>query len=111
VPDPEIIALAERLAATPGPGPVWTHTSADLNVNLLSFREEQGVPPHINDEVDVLVIGVAGAGLVEVDGRAHRLAAGDLLMIPKGARRSLRSAGGPFAYLTCHRRRGGLMPI
>jgi quercetin dioxygenase-like cupin family protein len=110
MPDPEIVHLAERLAATPGPGPVWTHASADLNVNLLSFDAGQGVPAHVNEEVDVLIVGVAGEGVVEVNGATHALTAGQVLVIPKGARRSLRSAGGPFAYLTCHRRRGGLMP-
>ncbi len=107
---PQILTPAEVLARESGPGPVWTHTSADLNVNLLSFDQDQGVPAHVNDEVDVLLVVVAGEGVLELDGTPHPLHAGQACLIPKGTSRAIRSAGGPFAYLTCHRRRAGLMP-
>ncbi|MGD9891273.1 MAG: cupin domain-containing protein [Dehalococcoidia bacterium] len=107
---PEILTTAEVLARVPGPGPVWTRSSADLNVNLLSFDRGQGVPAHVNDEVDVLLVVVAGEGAIEIDGVVHSVRAGQVCLIPKGAERAIHSAGGPFAYLTCHRRRGGLMP-
>ena len=107
---PEILTPAEVLARVLGPGPVWTRSSADLNVNLLSFDRGQGVPAHVNDEVDVLLVIVSGAGVLEIDGAVHPIRAGQVCLIPKGAERAIRSAGGLFAYLTCHRRRGGLMP-
>jgi quercetin dioxygenase-like cupin family protein len=107
---PEIVTAAEVLARVPGPGPVWTHSSADLNINLLSFDQGQGVPAHVNDEVDVLLVVVAGEGVLQLDGTAHPVRAGQVCLIPKGVERAIRSAGGPFAYLSCHRRRGGLMP-
>ena len=89
--------------------PVWASQSADLNVNLLVWGADEGVVAHVNSEVDVLLVGIAGDGLVEVDGMAHPLRVGQAL-IPKGARRAIRSTGGRFAYLTCHRRRAGLWP-
>ena len=107
---PEIMTPAEVLARVVGPGPVWTRSSSDLNVNLLSFDRGQGVPAHVNDEVDVLLVVVAGEGVIVTDGATHTLRTGQVCLIPKGAERGIRSAGGPFAYLTCHRRRGGLMP-
>jgi len=107
---PAIVEVAALLAAAEGPGPVWSATTVDLNVNLIAFDAGQGVPPHVNDEVDVLILAVSGEGVVEVDGVAHRLGAGHLCLIPKGASRSIRALGGRFAYVTCHRRRGGLMP-
>jgi quercetin dioxygenase-like cupin family protein len=107
---PEILTPAEVLARESGPGPVWTRSSADLNVNLLSFDRGQGVPAHVNDEVDVLLVVVAGEGVLEIDGAAHPVRAGQVCLIPKGVARAIRSDGGPFAYLSCHRRRGGLMP-
>jgi quercetin dioxygenase-like cupin family protein len=58
--------------------------------------------------VDVLLVGVSGSGLVEVDGEEHRLGPGKLIFIPKGTRRSTRSLSEGFAYLTVHRRRGPL---
>ncbi len=108
---PAIVTLAQRLAADRGPdGPVFSLSSADLNLNLLRFDAGRGVPAHVNAEVDVLLVGVAGEGVLEIDGVARPFGAGQLCLVPPGARRAIRSAGGPFAYLTCHRRRGGLMP-
>jgi quercetin dioxygenase-like cupin family protein len=90
-------------------GAVWTlEGSADLNANLIRFGTGQGVEEHANDEVDVLFLGVSGSGTVVVDGEEHVLSAGTLVFVPRGARRSTRSASEDFAYLTVHRRRGPL---
>ena len=107
---PEIMSVAHQLGATAGPGPVWTHTSEDLNVNLLAFDAGQGVPLHVNHQLDVLIVVLSGEGVLEVDGVVRPIQAGEVCVIPRGTARSIRSAGGPFAYLTCHRRRGGLWP-
>jgi mannose-6-phosphate isomerase-like protein (cupin superfamily) len=103
----DLAALARDAA---GRGPAWTLRSEDLDVNLLVFGAGEGVAEHVNGEVDVLLVGVAGEGVVAVDGRPHPLGAGQAVLIPKGARRSIRAAGERFAYLTCHRRRQGLWP-
>ncbi len=98
----------QKVAAGAGPGGVvWTlEGSEDLNANLVRFGPGRGVGEHANDEVDVLVIGVSGSGVVVVDGDEHALEAGRLVFVPKGSRRSIRSASEGFAYLTVHRRRG-----
>jgi quercetin dioxygenase-like cupin family protein len=90
--------------------PVWAYQSADLNVNLLAWDAGEGVVEHINSEVDVLLVGIAGEGRVEVDGTVHALRAGQAIIVPKGARRAIHAASDRFAYLTCHRRRAGLWP-
>ena len=90
--------------------PVWAYQSADLNVNLLVWGADEGVVEHVNSEVDVLLVGIVGDGLIEVDGMAHLLRSGQAVIIPKGVRRAIRSTSGRFAYLTCHRRRAGLWP-
>ncbi|HLZ68919.1 MAG TPA: cupin domain-containing protein [Dehalococcoidia bacterium] len=109
---PAIVTLAERLAADRGPdGPAFSLSSGDLNVNLVRFDAGRGVPEHVNAELDVLLLGIAGQGVLEIEGVARPFGAGQLCLVPLGARRAIRSAGGPFAYLTCHRRRGGLMPV
>jgi quercetin dioxygenase-like cupin family protein len=92
-PRAEVISLAGLLAEAGGAGPIWTRTSADLNVNVLS------VPA-----------ALAGEGELRVDGAASRLGPGDLCLIPRGSVRSTHATGDRFVYLTCHRRRGGLMP-
>lgn len=104
------IADFDELLAAAGQGPLWSMTSEDFNVNLVRFEGGNGVASHVNDEVDVLVIVIAGKGIVEVDGVSQAIAAGQLCLIPKGVARSIRSAGDAFAYLSCHRRRGGIWP-
>lgn len=90
--------------------PAWAMRSADLNANLLVFDGIDGVAEHVNNEVDVLVVCVAGSGVITIDGVAHPITANQAVLIPVGASRSLAAAGSRFAYLTCHRRRAGLWP-
>jgi quercetin dioxygenase-like cupin family protein len=104
------VNLATLARAATAPGAAWTHQSEDLNVNVLVFASGDGVGEHINTEVDVLLVGITGAGAVTVGGTRQTLRAGHALLIPKGANRSIRSESDPFAYLTCHSRRGGLWP-
>ena len=91
-------------------GPAWTHRGEDLDANLLVFAAGEGVAEHVNAEVDVLLVGIAGDGVVDVDGTRRVLRAGQALIVPKGARRGTRGVSERFAYLTCHRRRAGLWP-
>ena len=106
---PDVASLADFLTAADGPGPVWTRTSGDLNVNVLAFPAGGGVPTHVNDEVDVLVVALAGEGNLTIGSERRRLGPGDVCLIAKGSARSIRAVGGRFVYLTCHRRRAGLM--
>jgi quercetin dioxygenase-like cupin family protein len=90
-------------------GVVWAlDASEDLNANLVHFGAGRGVGEHVNDEVDIVFVGVSGAGFVEVGGRAHALEPGKLVFVPKGAKRSTRGASANFTYLTVHGRRGPL---
>ena len=103
------VDIHESLASGSGAGALWTlKGSEDLNANLVRFPAGEGVGEHVNGEVDVLMIGVAGMGHVAVDGRAHPLRAGMVVFVPKGTRRSTSSGSTNFAYLTVHRRRGPL---
>jgi quercetin dioxygenase-like cupin family protein len=105
-----VVDLAALAGAVNAPGAAWTHVSEDLNANLLVFAADEGVAPHVNAEVDILLVGIAGAGIVELDEVPHELRPGGVLVIPKGVRRGTRALSDHFAYLTCHRRRGGLWP-
>lgn len=107
---PSTVDLAALARAALARQPVWSHTSEDLNVNLLVFDGPGGVAAHVNDEVDVLLVGIAGAGTIVIDGAAQTLSAGTAIVVPKGASRAVEAPEGRFAYLTCHRRRAGLWP-
>jgi mannose-6-phosphate isomerase-like protein (cupin superfamily) len=89
----------------------WSTRSADLNVNLLHWVAGDGVGAHINTEVDVLLIGVAGEGDVLVDGERYLLRPGRIILIPKGRERATLATSEHFSYLSCHRARPGLMPM
>ncbi|HEV7127171.1 MAG TPA: cupin domain-containing protein [Ktedonobacterales bacterium] len=106
----DLTALAARAAADGVSGPAWSLSSADLNLNLLRFSAGDGVAAHVNAEVDVIGVVVAGEGVLVLDDREEPLYTGALFFIPKGARRALRAVGGDLAYLSAHRRRAGLMP-
>lgn len=90
-------------------GVVWSlEESEDLNANWVRFPTGEGVGQHVSDEVNVILLRIAGSGFVNVDGEDYHLADGTLIFVPTGARRSTRSAAEDFAYLTVHRRRGPL---
>jgi quercetin dioxygenase-like cupin family protein len=88
-------------------GVIWTLLeSDDLNANLVRFGAGGGVGEHINDEVDVIFVGVSGTGSVLTNGEEHRLSAGTLVFVRKGTRRSTLALSEDFSYLTVHLRRG-----
>ena len=100
------VDLREAAGMARGSGTAWTlKSSDDLNANLVR-PAGGGVGEHVNDEVDVIFVGVSGSGVVNVDGEEVALSGGTLVFVPKGVRRSTRSSTGDFAYLTVHRRRG-----
>lgn len=104
----ELVNLAGIAAEEAGRGGVtWAlEASDDLNANLVRFPAGEGVGEHVNDEVDVLFVGISGSGFVGVDGEVRLLSCGTLVFVSKGARRSTRSATEDFAYLTVHHKRG-----
>jgi quercetin dioxygenase-like cupin family protein len=97
------------LAASGDRGVIWAlEASGDLNANLVRFDAGGGVGEHVNEEVDVLFVGVAGTGAVRVGGEDHPLSEGTMVFAPKGSRRSTIAYSDGLAYLTVHRRRGPL---
>ena len=103
-------AFAAAASANGTAGAVWSLVSTDLNLNLLHFSDGDGVAAHVNNEVDVIGLVVAGEGTLDLDGRQERLQPGHLFFVPKGARRAITSRSSDFTYLSCHRRRAGLTP-
>jgi quercetin dioxygenase-like cupin family protein len=105
-----IIDLHALLAGAAHDGPIWSLNSEQLNINLLRFGAGEGIPPHTNGEVDVLIVIVEGEGQLMLDDEERPIRAGEAVLIPRGARRAISCVSGVLAYLSCHRRRSGLMP-
>lgn len=98
--------LADVTLAGPS-GVVWSLDSPQLNANLVTIRAGDEIGEHVNDEVDVLIVTESGGGEVVVDGVASDVGAASVILIPRGSRRTIRSASG-LAYYSIHQRRGGL---
>jgi mannose-6-phosphate isomerase-like protein (cupin superfamily) len=106
----ELLDLAAAIAAG-GSGAILARESEDLDLNLVRFAAGAGVGAHVNREVDVVLIALAGSGIVRIDEDEVPVAAGNALLIPKNSERAIRSRDdGEFAYLSVHRRRARLMP-
>ena len=105
-----IVNLVELAQSDPPLREPWSYQGEELNANLIHLAAGEGVAEHRNDEVEVLLVGVDGEGIVEINERRHVLQTGYALFIPRGARRSIRAGGGHVAYLSCRRRRVGLSP-
>ena len=110
-----LIDLAAIGAGAQNSGPQWGHSCDDLNLTLLSWERGRTVAPHVNNEVEVVIVVVDGEGEAIVNGETFRLAPGQALLIPKGVERaiqgtSIQGTAERFSYLSVHRRRQGLMP-
>jgi quercetin dioxygenase-like cupin family protein len=103
------IDLASLAAAGDRPGALWRLDGEDLQANLIWLGLGDRIQPHRNDEVEVLMVVVAGQGELTLDGRVHSLAPMALVHVPKGTVRAVVAVGGPLAYRsTAARRSAGL---
>jgi quercetin dioxygenase-like cupin family protein len=91
-------------------GAAWSLPhGGDLDANVVVVQPGEAMAAHVNTEVDVLVVGLAGTGTVTVGAERHRLHAGVLVLVPHGASRAIDNGGAePLVYATVHRRRTGI---
>jgi mannose-6-phosphate isomerase-like protein (cupin superfamily) len=108
--DAKVVNLFDVDSVPGDQGPAFSLESLDLDCNFLRFDNGEGVPLHINAQVDVAGVVLEGEGFLQVDGQQHLLVEGDFFYVPKGSARKLRSGGGHFACLTFHARRPCLVP-
>jgi quercetin dioxygenase-like cupin family protein len=80
----------------------------DLDANLVVLPPGGEIGEHRNDEVDVLVVVLAGAGAVSIDGTAQPLSPHVAVLLPRGSVRRISADGDGLRYLTVHRARPGL---
>lgn len=109
--DATIVHLVERLRADPdGSGVVWSldDDGAEVNVNLVRLEAEAEIATHVNREVDVVIIVVAGSGWLGLEGHTQTLTRSVLALLPKGTPRSVLAGPDGIAYVTVHRRRAPL---
>jgi len=102
--------LTGYLQGAAGDGVHWTlETPGELNANLVHLDPGHAIGEHVNDAVDVLIVVLAGAGRLTIEGGGTALAPHVVAHVPRGARRRVEAAAEDgLDYLSIHRRRGPL---
>ena len=108
---PTVVDLSDALAEA-GDGVHWTlQPAGDLNINLVKLDAGHRVDEHVNRDVDVAVVVVAGEGSIHIDGARALLRPHVVAHVPRGASRRIEAGPAGLGYLTVHRRRAfGLGP-
>ncbi|MCG6499512.1 hypothetical protein [Kitasatospora sp. A2-31] len=108
--DPDAHDDLLREAAADAAGALWRLTGDDrqLDANVVRLRPDAAVAEHVEPELDVLVVGLSGAGTLRCAGTAHDLRPGVLRLLPRGAARGVSAGPDGVVYLTVHPRRPGL---
>lgn len=91
-------------------GAVWrlAEPARQLDANIVRIPPDQRVEPHVEPDLDVLLLVVAGGGtLITSDGHSS-LSEGSLTWLPHGSTRGLVAGKQGMSYLTVHRRRPGM---
>jgi len=83
-----------------------SHVAATSMANLVHLGLGGAVGTHVNHDVDVLFVGVEGAGCVTIGAVHHKIRAGIVVAVAKGTTRSVEAdAVVEVVYLTVHRAR------
>ncbi|MDQ0834444.1 quercetin dioxygenase-like cupin family protein [Streptomyces achromogenes] len=125
--DPEVAEPSPRSAPSPTPrllcdvhalagadpasaGAVWklTESGRQLDANLVHLPAHQCVETHAEPDLDVLLLIVAGHGILGTSDRTEPLTGGALFWLPHGSTRRITASADGLSYLTVHRRRPGM---
>ncbi|WP_407706329.1 hypothetical protein [Streptomyces scopuliridis] len=111
-PTPSVLCdVRELTALLPAPaGALWklAEGGRQLDANLVHLPPHQGVEAHAETELDVLLLVVAGTGVLGTAEGTEPLAGGTLIWLPRGSVRGITAHAEGLSYLTVHRRRPGI---
>jgi hypothetical protein len=77
------------------------------DANLVHLPAHQCVETHAEPDLDVLLLIVAGHGILGTSEWTEPLTAGALFWLPHGSTRRITASADGLSYLTVHRRRPG----
>lgn len=112
--DPQPADAAARVlcdvSALNGDGVLWklAESGRQLDANLISLPAGKHIAPHAEPDLDVLVLVVSGAGVMDTPEGPLPLTDGTLLWLPHTSTRSITAGPAGLSYLTVHRRRPGM---
>lgn len=97
---------ASQVLTEIGDGVDWSLArSGDLNCNLVRLDPGHDIGDHVNHDLDVVIIVIAGSGTIEIDGISSSLRPNVLADAPKGSSRRIEAGPDGLGYFTVHRRR------
>lgn len=105
----ELVDLQALLAERAGPRVRWS-ASGQLQTNLVVLAPGEQVDEHVERELDVTLVVVAGELSLLHGRRQDRATAPAVVVLPAGTRRALTAGPTGAAYVTAHRRRPSLLP-
>ncbi|WP_062008343.1 cupin domain-containing protein [Streptomyces hygroscopicus] len=91
-------------------GVLWklAESGRQLDANLIRLPAGEHIGTHAEPDLDVLVLVVAGDGVMNTPEGTLPLAEGGLLWLPHGSTRGITAGPGGLAYMTVHPRRPGM---
>ncbi|MFE9849483.1 hypothetical protein ACFYPN_11810 [Streptomyces sp. NPDC005576] len=105
-----VLADALARAAPDGRGALWqlAEQGRELDANLVRLPPDAEVGEHREDTLDVLLVVLAGSGVITTGTTALPLTPTTVTWLPRTSRRAVAAGPEGLAYLTVHRRRPGL---
>lgn len=91
-------------------GARWTlaEPGRQLDANFVHLPAGRHVGSHLEPDLDVVLVVVAGGGIVGTPDGEQVIADGNVVWLPRGSSRNLTAGDSGLSYLTVHRRRQGL---
>jgi mannose-6-phosphate isomerase-like protein (cupin superfamily) len=82
-------------------GPPTSTLARNQSLAEATLAPGQATERHYHGESEEIYFLLAGGGLMEIDGETHEVGPGDAILIPPGARHTLRAGSGGARLLCC----------
>lgn len=96
----DLAALADGAA----PGSAWQAEAGELRARLIVLEPDGELPGHANREVDLVLVGVSGSGVLTLEGDEIPVGAGVAVLVARGAHRRIGAGPDGLSLLAVHRR-------
>ncbi|WP_260980385.1 cupin domain-containing protein [Microbacterium paludicola] len=102
--------VGDAFRATGAPGSVWTLDPAErgLDANIIVLPPGDEIRAHDGPELDVLIVVLAGSGVLETAAEPVALAPGEIVWLPARSRRRFVAGADGLRYFSVHQRKPGL---
>lgn len=110
-PLPRVLVDTNTLQEVDAPGAAWALgvRDRDLDSNVIVLPAGEGIDAHIGPDLDVLILVLAGAGVLTTERGAIDLSPGQLVWLPRRSQRAFAAGVEGLRYLTVHQKRQSLV--